>query len=195
MPSVDGQPYLSTLLDIPEIVKSERTIADYFESVITGESSHVPADTGSIKEYADEFFRQFSLQSFQPKTENHNVSGDLEILNRVYDLLADNKVGKNRLAYAKPLSTEVVLRTLYSYILQLKRHGTVFLCSVPKEGTEVDPKICKLGLLLRSPSVLSTFTMLKQLVIKGYVSVQYEDSPHERTVRVIVIANPSIMKL
>jgi hypothetical protein len=186
---------LSTLFDIPEIGKSERTMADYFESVTTGESSHVPADTGSIKEFADEFFRQFSLQPFQPKTEHQTGSGDLEILNRVYDLLADNRVGKNRLAYAKPLSTEAVLRTLYSYTLQLKRHGTVFLCSVPKEGTEVDPKLCKLGLLLRSPSVLSTFTILKELVTQGYVSVQYEDSPYDRTVRVIVNANPSIMKL
>ena len=87
MPNVDGQPYLSTLFDIPKIGMSERTMADYFESVTTGESSHVPADTGSIKEFADEFFRQFSLQPFQSR-----VVGNLESVN---PLLRSARIGSS----------------------------------------------------------------------------------------------------
>ena len=175
MPTVDGQPYLASLLTVADKQPGDRTIADYFESVTTGESSHVPVDTGSIKDFTDEFFRQFSLKPFTAIEPNCTPHADIEILDRVFSLLAESKLGKSRLAYAKPLSQESVLRTVYAYTLQLKRHGTVFLCSLPADG--VDTKNCKLGLLMRSPSLLSTVTILRALVIQGYVSVQYEEYP------------------
>lgn len=103
------------------------------------------------------------------------------------------------MTYAAPLTKDQIMRTLFSYCMYLRRHGTVYLCSVPSQT--IDPKNfihvskrCTLGLLLRSPTIHSTVTILQRMAENGYVSIELEPSSAELgsldTERVVVVAKP-----
>ena len=105
--------------------------------------------------------------------------------------------GKKSLTFAKPLNCENVLKTVYSFCVQLKRHGTVFLCMVPKLDDNFHhlSKRCHLGPLLRSPTIASTIKILSEMTAAGYVTIEYEVETMSLYERVIVVAHPKIQQL
>jgi len=111
MPMADSKTtYLDSILELPPT--RELTLTDYFEAMITQESTAEIEGANTLKEYSEEFY-----QKIKPNTKHIDKFNSVsEALLRVHELLTRNNLtGKRRLAYARPLSPDVVLKIVYAY--------------------------------------------------------------------------------